>query len=73
MDIVKEYHIINQFFLMEQPCPSEIQNCQSLRNNYITANANLKKQGGCYPCMHNNLRTNTIQAIKKNLVLENAT
>ena len=27
MDIVKEYNIINQFFLMEQPCPSEVQNC----------------------------------------------
>lgn len=72
MDIVKEYNIINQFFLMEQPCPSEVQNCQSLRNNYIVANNNLKKQGGCYPCNHNNLRTSTIQLIKKNLVLENA-
>ena len=72
MDIVKEYNIINQFFLMEQPCPSEVQNCQSLRNNYIVANNNLKKQGGCYPCNHNKLRTSTIQLLKKNLVLENA-
>ena len=71
MDIVREYNIINQFFMMDQPCPSEIKNCQSLRNNYVVANNNLKKQNGCYPCMHNNLRTQTIQILKNNLVLEN--
>ena len=70
MDIVREYNIINQFFVMEEPCPSEIRNCQSLRNSYVVANANLKKQGGCYPCNHNNLRTQTIQNLKNNLVLE---
>ena len=72
MDIVREYNIINQFFMLDQPCPAEIKNCQSLRNSYVVSNNSLKKQAGCYPCMHNNLRTQTIQNIKKNLVMENA-
>jgi len=72
MDIVREYKIINQFFMLDQPCPPEIKNCQSFRNNYVVANNNLKKHAGCYPCMHNNLRTQTIQTLKKNIVLENA-
>jgi hypothetical protein len=70
MDITVEYQIITQFFQMDQPCPSEIKNCQSLRNNYIQSNNALKNQHGCYPCNHNNLRTNTIQIIKKNLIIE---
>ena len=72
MDIVEEYGIITQFFQMDQPCPIQIKNCQNLRNSYVQRNATLKRQGGCYPCAHNNLRTQTIQNIKKNLVLQNA-
>jgi len=72
MDIVEEYTIITQFFQMDQPCPSQIKNCQNLRNSYVQSNTTLKRQGGCYPCAHNNLRTQTIQNIKKNLVLQNA-
>lgn len=72
MDIVEEYNIVNKFFQMDQPCPAEIKNCQSLRNQYVQSNASLKRQPGCYPCMHNNLRTQTIQNIKKNLVVPNA-
>lgn len=70
MDITTEYQVITQFFQMDQPCPPEIKNCQSLRNNYIQSNNSLKKQPGCYPCHHNNLRTSTVQLIKKNLVIE---
>lgn len=70
MDIATEYQIVTRFFQMDQPCPSEIKDCQSLRNNYIQSNNALKNRPGCYPCNHNNLRTNTVQLIKKNLIIE---
>lgn len=45
-----------KFFDMDQPCPSEIPDCERLRNDYNTELNKYKEQGICTGCIERNLR-----------------
>jgi hypothetical protein len=59
--------ITRKFFLLNEECPCEIEDCASLRNEYIETLDALKRQGGCSSCAERRLRNSFIERIKKSI------
>ena len=51
------------FFDFSVPCPSNIPNCEKLREDYKSEYEDLKKSPGCTSCMERNLRNKYIMFI----------
>jgi hypothetical protein len=56
--------IANKFFDNNQPCPQEIKDCQSLREEYNRTLDALKRRGGCSSCAERNLKNGFIAKIQ---------
>jgi hypothetical protein len=59
--------VASKFFDNNQPCPQEITDCQSLRDEYNRTLDAIKRQGGCNSCAERNLRNGFIARIKEYL------
>jgi len=53
------------FFEVNQPCPSEIPDCDNLRLQYVTELNDLKRRGGCGTCAERQLRQNYITRLQQ--------
>jgi hypothetical protein len=59
--------ITRLFFDMTASCPSEISDCENLRQEYLQTLDALKRQGGCSACAERSLRNNFINRIKTSI------
>ena len=58
--------IPHKFFDFSQPCPEEVKDCESLREQYKTEMENLKSQGICGGCAERGLRNKYIAVVLTN-------
>ena len=57
-----------KFFDLTQPCPEEITDCLSLREQYTAELEGLKAQGMCSGCVERGLRNKYIAVVMSNIV-----
>jgi hypothetical protein len=55
--------ILNNFFELEKPCPSEIQGCLRIRSEYAEDIKKLENMGVCSSCLKRSLRNKYITYI----------
>ena len=55
--------ITSRFFIFEEPCPTEIPDCENLRREYIINLDALKRGGGCGSCAERGVKNSFIARI----------
>lgn len=60
--------VASKFFDNNQPCPEEVKDCSSLREEFNRTLDALKRQGGCSACAERNLRNGFIARINSSLI-----
>ena len=52
-----------KFFRLDEPCPDDIINCESIRDQYRKEYMDLQSKGGCGGCLERALRNKYISII----------
>lgn len=64
----KYFHIIQSFFDMDTPCPSQIQDCEQLRIDFLTDLDKYRKFNICMTCDILNIKRQYIKKIKQRIL-----
>ena len=60
--------IIQDFFNLDKPCPSQIPMCDKLREAYKTELDKLNNQPGCSQCAKNSIKSRFMEEVWKQAV-----